>query len=109
MTTVVQHAFSPYVENGWKNYQGLFSEKGQSNKVGHAYAQPRLGNRCTVRILDSHLNELSPRSTAFYMQPLQKLPTDPSQPWFKNMPVGVNPLKKMMAKVWTSRIFCQEY
>ena len=95
MATVVQHTISTWK----KNYQGHFSETGQSNKVGRAYAQPNLGNRCPVRILDSYLNKLPPGSTAFYMQPVQKPPTDPSQPWFKNMPVGVNPLKTMMARV----------
>ena len=33
------------------------------------------------------------------MQPVQKLPADPCQAWFKNTPVGVNPLKNMMTKV----------
>jgi hypothetical protein len=88
-----------YVENGSKNYQGRFNETGQPNKVGRAHAQPNSGTRCPVRILDLYLEKLPPGSTAFYMQPLQKLPTESSQPWFKNMPVGVNPLKNMMAKV----------
>ena len=34
---------------------------------------------------------------AFYMQPVKKLPSDPYQAWFKNMPVGVNPLENMRA------------
>ena len=88
-----------YVQNGSKNYQGRFSETGQANKVGRTYAQPSLGNRCPVRILDSYLSKLPPGSTAFYMQPVQKPPADSSKPWFKNMPMGVNPLKTMMAKV----------
>ena len=88
-----------YVENGSKNYQGRFSETGQGNKVGRTYAQPTLGNRCPVRILDSYLSKLPSGPTAFYLQPLQKPPADSSKPWFKNMPMGVNPLKTMMAKV----------
>ena len=88
-----------YVENGSKNYQGRFNETGQPNKVGRAYAQPDSGSRCPVRIFDLYLEKLPSGSTAFYMQPLQKRPAKPSQPWFKNMPVGVNPLKNMMAKV----------
>ena len=88
-----------YVENGSKNYQGRFSETGQANKVGRTYAQPTLGNRCPVRILDSYLSKLPSGPTAFYLQPLQKPPADSSKPWFKNMPMGVNPLKTMMAKV----------
>ena len=41
-----------YVENGSKNYQGRFSETGQVNKIGRAYAQPDSGSRCPVRVLD---------------------------------------------------------
>lgn len=78
------------------NYKGRFSETGQSNKVGHAYAQPNSGTRCPVCIIDLYPEKLPRGSTAFYMQPLQKLPTRSSQPWFKNTPVGV---KNMMAKV----------
>ena len=87
------------LENGSKNYQGRFSETGQANKIGRAYAQPDSGERCPVRILDLYLSKLPPGSTAFYMQPLQKLTTDPSLAWYKNMAVGVNPLKNMMTNV----------
>jgi hypothetical protein len=86
-----------YVENGSKNYQGRFSETGQSNKIVRAYAQPN-SDRCPVRLLDSYLSKLPPGSTAFYMQPKQRVP-DPGQSWYKNTPVGVNPLKNMMTKI----------
>ena len=88
-----------YIENGSKNYQGRFSETGQANKIGRAYAQPNSGDKCPVRVLDLYLKKLPPGSTAFYMQPVQKLPADPYQALFKNTPVGVNPLKNMMTKV----------
>ena len=52
-----------------------------------------------MHILDIYLSKLPPGSTAFYIQPLQKLTTDPSLAWYKNMAVGVNPLKNMMTKV----------
>ena len=45
------------------------------------------------------LKKLPPGSTAFYMQPVQKQPADPSRAWYKNMAVGVNPPKNMMTKV----------
>ena len=36
---------------------------------------------------------------AFYMQPLQKVPTDSASPWFTRCPIGVNPLKNMMPNI----------
>ena len=33
------------------------------------------------------------------MQPMPKVPSDPARRWFKNTPVGVNPLKCMMIKI----------
>ena len=72
---------------------------GQVNKLGHAFTQPNSGDKCPVRVLDLYLKKLPPGSTAFYVQPVQKLPADPYQAWFKNMPVGVNPLKNMMTRV----------
>ena len=86
-----------YVENGSKNYQGCFSETGQPNKIVRAYAQPS-DDRCPVRILDLYLGKLPPDSTAFYMQPKQRVPAS-GQPWYKSTPVGVNPLKNMMTKI----------
>ena len=45
------------------------------------------------------LEQVTPNAVPFYMQPLQSLPTDPQKPWYKNVPVGVNPLRNMMAKI----------
>ena len=87
-----------YVENGSKNYQGRFSETGQSNKVVRAYAQPG-SDRCPVLILDKYLSKLPPNAVSFYMQPMLSLPGDVQKPWFKNSPVGVNPLRSMMSKM----------
>ncbi|MCG8621708.1 MAG: site-specific integrase, partial [Proteobacteria bacterium] len=85
------------VENGSKNYQGRFSETDQANTI--FYAHPNSREKCAMHILDLYLKKLPPGSTAFYMQPVQKLPADPYQVWFKSIPVGVNPLKNMMTKV----------
>ena len=82
------NTYYQYVENGSKNYQGRFSEIGQSNKIVRAYAQPN-SDHCPVYILDLYLSKLPPGSTAFYMQPKQRAP-EPGQPWFKSTPVGVN-------------------
>lgn len=69
-----------YQENGSKNYQGTFSETGQCNKVVCAYS----ASRCTVHIFNLYLSKLAPESTAFYMQPMQNVSSDPSKPWYKN-------------------------
>ena len=87
-----------YVENESKNYQGLFSETGQSNKVVRVYPQPG-SDRCPVLILDTYLNKLPPNAVSFYMQPMLSLPGDPQKPWFKNSPMGMNPLRSMMSKI----------
>lgn len=87
-----------YIENGSKNYQGRFSETGQQNKVVKAFAQPQ-SKRCPVKILDKYIAKLPPGCKTFYMQPLASCPVDPEKPWFKNVPVGVNPLRNMMPKI----------
>ena len=79
------------VENGSKNYQGRFSETGQSNKVVRAYAQPG-SDRCPMLILDKYLSKLPPNAVSFYMQPMLSLLGDAQKPWFKNSPMGVNHL-----------------
>ena len=76
-----------YVENGSKNYQGV-----------RAFAQPT-SERCPVHILDLYFSKLPPNATAFYMQPMMNVPVDPTRPWFKKTPVGVNTLKNMMSKI----------
>ena len=65
------------VENGSKNYQGCFSERGQKNKVVHAYAEPE-SDRCPVRILDVYLSKLPENPPAFYLQWLPQTPADPT-------------------------------
>ena len=55
--------------------------------------------RWSVRILDLHLSKLPSNASAFYMQPMPQLPKLPSKPWYKVTPVGVNPLKAMMAQI----------
>ena len=91
------NTYYQYVENGSKNYQGRFSETGQLNKIVRAYAQPS-SDRCPVRILDLYLSKLPPGSTAFYMQPKQRVP-ESGQSRYKSTTVGVNPLKNMMTKI----------
>ena len=87
-----------YTENGSKNYQGRFSECGQSNKIVRAFSQPE-SNRCPVRVLDAYLSKLPENPPAFYLQWLSKVPDDATRPWYKRMRIGINPLKKMMTTI----------
>ena len=92
-----KESYYEYVERGSKNYQGRFADI-DSNKVTRVYAQPG-STRCPVLILDLYLSKLPCNPTAFYMQPLPKVPTDPLHPWFQRSPIGVNPLKNMMPNI----------
>ena len=54
---------------------------------------------CHVKILDKYLQVLPPEAAdkdVFYLTPLPKVPTDPSKPWFKAVPVGKNRLNTML-------------
>ena len=62
------------------------------------YAQPGF-SRCPVLIVDLYLSKLPPQPKAFYMQPLLKVPSDVTRPWFQNSVMGVNPLKNMMPNI----------
>ena len=62
------------------------------------FAEPR-SNRCPVRILDSYLAKLPANPSAFYLQWLPRVPKNPTQPWYKQTRVGINPLKNMMPTI----------
>ena len=91
-----------YTENGSKNYQGRFSETGQQNKIVHVYAQVDSCDRCPVRVIDFYFAKIHLTSdssiSAFYRQPKESsVPLGVA--WYKNIPVGVNPLKNMMSQI----------
>ena len=91
-----EHTYYEYTEHGSKNYQGKFAD--MDNKICKVYAQPS-SLQCPVRILDLYFRKLPSNAKAFYMQPLQKVPTDSVSPWFTKCPIGVNPLKNMMPNI----------
>ena len=69
----------------------------QSNKTVRQYVID--SERCHVKILDKYFKSLPPNAVendTFYLQPLCDVPTKPSTPWFKSVPVGRNTLGKMM-------------
>ena len=84
------NTYYEYTEHGSKNYQGKFADT--DNKICRVYAQPS-SPQCPVNILDLYFSKLPSDAKAFYMQPLQKVPTDSASPWFTRCPIGVNPLK----------------
>ena len=91
-----EQTYYEYTEHGSKNYQGKFGD--MDNKICRAYAQPS-SPRCPVRILDLYFSKLPSGAEAFYMQPLQKVPANPTSRWFAQTPIGVNPLKNMMSNI----------
>ena len=95
-----------YTENGSKNRQGGFNSLNEENKIVYQFESTPENNRCHVKILDKYLQvvpqEAIESDTAFYLKPLDKLPTDPSMPWFTNVPIGRNRLDCMM------KTMCQE-
>ena len=91
-------SFYEYVERGSKNYQRRFA-KIDSNKTLRVYAQPGF-SRCPVLIVDLYLSKLPPQPKFFYKQPLLKMPSDVTRPWFQNSVMGVSPLKNMMPNIF---------
>ena len=89
-----------YTERGSKNNEGGFASLNQTNKVVRQYEVDK--ERCHVKILDRYLRVLpheSNESDVFYLKPFAKVPSDPSMPWFTNVPVGKNTLGTMMKKM----------
>jgi len=89
-----------YTECGSKNNQGGFASLEQTNKVVRQHEVEQ--ERCHVKILDKYLQVLSPESKesdGFYFKALSEVPSDPSMPWFTNVPVGKNTLGAMMKKM----------
>ena len=59
------------------HFQGWVSEY-NSNKMFCVYVQPD-SSSCPVFIFDLYLSKLPAQPKAFYMQPLSKVPSDPSK------------------------------
>ena len=87
-----------YMENGSKNYQGRFSKCGKGNKIVKVFAEPE-SDRCPVHVLIMYFSKLPDYPTSILFQWLPRGPEDSSQPWYKTVQVGINPLKKMMPTV----------
>ena len=94
-----------YYENVSKNRNGSFKQIHIKRKVVPIFACPEAGERCPVYILDKYISKLPPSAVAndlFYVRPLQKVPTDPSAPWYAAVPVGRDTLNKKF------RLMCEQ-
>uniref|UniRef100_A0A1X7TEB6 Tyr recombinase domain-containing protein n=1 Tax=Amphimedon queenslandica TaxID=400682 RepID=A0A1X7TEB6_AMPQE len=52
-----------------------------------------------VQLIDLYMSKLPKNPKASYMQPMQRIDSDPTRPWYQITPIGVNTLKNMMAKM----------
>ena len=91
-----------YTEHGSKNNKGGLQQikKRQQNKVVRHYADPAVGSRCLVAILDVYMSrrpEFPPDSLdsdVFYLRPFEKCTE--GKPWFYVRAMSHNTLKAML-------------
>jgi hypothetical protein len=91
-----------YTEHGSKNNTGGLQQlkKRQANKVIRHYADPLLGSKCFVALLDLYLSKRpdfpadSVDSDAFYLRPVERCVE--GKPWFYARAMGHNTLKSML-------------
>ncbi len=90
-----------YTEHSSKNRPGGIEELQSDHKAVTIFANPAVGDRCPVLILDKYIAKLPANAfeKAFYCKPLASTPTDESKPWFTAVPVGKNLLSKMVAEM----------
>ena len=83
-----------YTENGSKNHSGGINDK-SCNKEVLITAEPELGKRCHVYLLDLYLSKLPSSVEYFYNHPLAS--TDISNPvWYSSQKIGINSFQKMV-------------
>ena len=88
-----------YTEYGSKNRSGGLKQLKMENKVVVQYEDRNAGERCHVDILDLYFLKVPKevmKTDTFYLQPLQRCPSDPTKPWFSKQPMGRNKLGQMM-------------
>ena len=81
-----------YVEYISKNNQHRFKDTNASNKEVKVDALPD-SCRCMIRLLDKYLQKLPPDAEYMYMRPLDKVPNNPTNPWYTKQRVGYNTFK----------------
>ena len=97
-----------YTEFISKNNQHRFKDIDMRNKQVRAYALPE-SDQCLVKLLDLYLSKLIPNSEHFYMRPLPKTPVDDIKPWYTRQRVGVNTIKQVLQKIFSSTGYDAKY
>ena len=85
-----------------KSFRGGIADLRRENKVVYQYSGACPAT-CHVRLLDIYIDKLPAEAKSkdcFYFTPLQKLPGDPTKPWFSAIPVGWNKLDRMVKEMF---------
>ena len=101
----ISTVYYQYTEYGSKNNLGGIKQvrKRQSNKVVRHFANPKLGEKCLVHLLDPYFSKRpefkpdSPDKDAFYLRPAA---SDSSAQWYYARPIGHNMLKGMLKAMY---------
>ena len=89
------------MENSSKSFRCGIADLRRVNKVVYQYSGACPAT-CHVRLLDMYIDKLPAEAKSkdcFYFTPLQKLPGDPTKPWFSAIPVGWNELDRMVKEM----------
>ena len=91
----LQRLYNPdryiYRENASKNRQGGIIQMRLEHKSVTIVANPLVGERCHVFLLDTYIGKLPQRAIendVFYCKPLSDVPTNITNPWYLAVPVG---------------------
>ena len=91
-----------YTENSSKNKQGGIKQMRLDHKVVTIVANPKIGERCPVYILDKYISKLPTKAkemNIFYCRICPRLPKTSEDPWFIASPIGKNTLPNMVGQM----------
>ena len=80
-----------------KNRNGSYKQLHVKGKIAPVFACPEAKERCPVFILDKYISKLPQKAINmdyFYARPLERVPSDPHEPWYAAVPVGKHTLYK---------------
>lgn len=75
------------------------NREGADEKTGGMMCEVPGDARCPVKSLLEYTSRLNPKCPAFWQKPKEKAPEDPTEPWYCNMPVGINTLNKKIKEI----------
>ena len=103
-----EDTYFEYTEFISKNYQHRFIDIHAKNKTVKAYAVGE-SDKCLVKILDWYISKVPQKPKAFYLCPLDFIPSDPFKTWFANTPVGVNTLRNVVSNMCKQADVAKKY